>query len=246
MHIMPYGSLWRAEKNSGSGCSFRVTDEQWDIVARSLRGYEEGVHRYFGYQPDKRVWVGDSYIMYGDSGPLEMDSLYSGVRLGPRKRIISTWLSVFLSDRDEESYSFDLFGSFDLAWKHVLWDLVRGCFLYSERWEKGGRRFFFEKILPPGVLRIEINSDGFPSGGFGEVWDSFISRTNLPPCNGPGSPSYMGSGSLICADMEKDLWYHTRLGNLFDIAYSFYMDPSDWVDLLFEAGFSELKDDGNV
>lgn len=56
----------------------------------------------------------------------------------------------------------------------------------------------------------------------------------------------MGSGSLICADVGRNLWYHTWLGDSFDISYSFFMDSGDWVDLLFEAGFSELKYDDNA
>lgn len=78
------------------------------------------------------------------------------------------------------------------------------------------------------------------------MWNYFILRTNLPPGDSLGSPSCMGSGSLICADVGRNLWYHTWLGDSFDISYSFFMDSGDWVDLLFEAGFSELKYDDNA
>ncbi|MEJ4100297.1 hypothetical protein V5S96_08005 [Corynebacterium mastitidis] len=128
MKIMPYGSLWVAEKDSGPGCDFQVTDDQWDVVTRSLRRYEEGVHRYFGRCPDGRVCVGDSYIMY-ESGLRDIYSgYYSGVRLGKKKGVRSPWLSVYLSDRDKEADSFNIFGSFDLAWKHFLRGLVWLCF----------------------------------------------------------------------------------------------------------------------
>lgn len=53
MKIMPYGSLPLAERNARPGFDFRVTDERWDIVTRSLRRYEEGVRRYFGHKMKK-------------------------------------------------------------------------------------------------------------------------------------------------------------------------------------------------
>ncbi|MEJ4102508.1 hypothetical protein V5T06_08135 [Corynebacterium mastitidis] len=110
---MPYGSLPLAERNARPGFDFRVTDERWDIVTRSLRRYEEGVRRYFGHKNEKGIWVRDLYIMHGDQGPLGCGEWYVGILRSLEK--LHGWRVASLSDRNEEGLGVGEMSIFDLA-----------------------------------------------------------------------------------------------------------------------------------
>lgn len=194
MKIMPYGSLWLAERNSGPSCNFRVTDERWDIVTRSLRRYGEGVHRYFGYQPDKGLWVGDSYIMYGDQGPLDFTEGYTGIR---RQVRFCQWQVASLSDGGEETLSVFRSSTFELSWKNVIGKLIWEKFFLSGLWHESRRSSFFSAWNMDRSHLFRIGRDDEFLEGFTEgaeaAYHSVMSRYSMrdrgvdsSPFSGPG------------------------------------------------------------
>ncbi|MCH6197825.1 hypothetical protein MHT86_10045 [Corynebacterium mastitidis] len=238
MKIMSYGSLRLAESNSGTGCDFRVTDEQWDIVTRSLRRYEEGVRLYFDQCLDGGLWIGDSYIMYGDQGPLDFTEGYTGIR---RQVRFCQWQVASLSDRGEETLSVFRSSTFELSWKNVIGKLIWEKFFLSVLWHESRRSSFFSvwNMDRSHLFRIGRDDEfleGFTEGA-GAAYDRIMSHYSARD-QGVDSSPFSGAGYIFLDRYDEDSWIESPMGNRSDLSWSFGLDVEEWVDLLFRVGSS--------
>lgn len=105
MKVADFAALSLAENNADAVSWYvplsPLSDEDWQTVVRGVRHYEQAVQRHLGWQVDRSVWVGDTYVMYGEDGPLETGPGYAGVRR--RRQYPAGWWPCVLADRGKEA-----------------------------------------------------------------------------------------------------------------------------------------------
>ncbi|KQB86693.1 hypothetical protein [Corynebacterium lowii] len=248
MQVMDYGSMKWAEQHATEVPGYiqiaPLQSEDWSVAVRGVQRYEECVQHYFGEEINRGLWLGDTYVMYGEDSPLEISAGYVGVRR--RKRYPAGWVARVLGDRNKEiSGGIDQAGCFDVAWKQVMWWCVIGHFLLSSDWRKQGRVSFFRGEVAPGcsVFNLDVQEDANEGSRWGfkktKGEDAWRRRNGLPDRSASTSDFELGAGYIFTSDKQPGQWYRDNVDSLTDLTWALGVDVEDYIDRLFRAGLSE-------
>ncbi|MCH6197824.1 hypothetical protein MHT86_10040 [Corynebacterium mastitidis] len=250
MKVADFAALSLAENNADAVSWYvplsPLSDENWQTVVRGVRHYEQAVQRHLGRQVDRSVWVGDTYVMYGEDGPLEAGLGYVGVRR--KRQQPAGWWPCVLADRGKEaSGGIAQAGCFEVAWKQVMWWLVLEHFLLSPRWRRQGRTSFFQGELAPGCSCLTIAPEGprpdplvVPAPPEMEVRSGRASvrwwrDRNWVVDPGEGPSLSWGSGYVFTSDSVPRQWYMDGSESLTDLSWGLGVEVEEYIDRLFEA-----------